>query len=813
MDINRFNLLFSNLSGWKQAANVNSTVLIVMSLTLLACLITSVSQTGGLAKAFMFYEGTCNGGSASRVNVALHLLLNIVSTAILASSNFFMQVLNSPSREEVDEAHRTGSWLGIGVPSVRNAFKVAPFKTWCWIALLLSSIPIHLLFNSTIFQTDTRMADYHMTIASEGFVNGADFYAPASENRKEPILTFDHSASLTPTGFYDWNYYYDSGEDSDGYLTYLWRSDTKYILDQPKNGYGLMINMSDYADATLEINRNITAAAANAARWEKLTATECYNNYQKCNGLTEYRDVVVIVDQPDGWVRDDVWHFANDTNNAIWDPLVPANESNSLWYSAQCAMVASHWHDNPTMCYPLCNEALGQSFSSETGLDPSDINKANWTFNFFSSEQSIWWVNGTHDNEDYVFFSALDVSNLTSGLQPGAADLTVSYCLAEPADRVCHVGLSNTLLLAVMLCVFIKTGTAVLVTVVLGRRNQAPLVTLGDAIASFIRQPDPNTAGMCILSQEETRRAYRSRRAYVLAAPRQWHTVQKRRWSVVPKTVWWTTYTLFLLGISIVTYFFTMTHSPRGFIPLIIVSVFLHWLLSNTIYLFISEGGYYGTSEFTSSFQKDDTLPDNTAVVLGYSIFFEGALFVMMMVSLFLITVPIFLSFQKLPRNMVNVGSNSLAISAACHASTISLAAAQPSISPDMSRSRFEMPPPPYSAYMPLRDDLDDEADGSRGNTTRVSSHGSGAIKMQTLPGRNSQVTPIGRNSSDEQIPGRKDREQRLEKLSQVKLKWGVIKMPPEWYEEFSVEEPVEHISFGAEEDKVELPLSGRWYA
>lgn len=71
-----------------------------------------------------------------------------------------MQVLNSPSREEVNAAHFRGSWMGIGIPSVRNAFKVSRFKTVCWLCLLISSIPIHLLFNSTVFQTDRKYQNH-----------------------------------------------------------------------------------------------------------------------------------------------------------------------------------------------------------------------------------------------------------------------------------------------------------------------------------------------------------------------------------------------------------------------------------------------------------------------------------------------------------------------------------------------------------------------------------------------------------------------------------------------------------------------------
>lgn len=226
-------------SGWKSAAHVNSILLTVTTISLFAGLVASTRQTHGLAKALLFYDGTCDGGTAAQLNVALHLLLNIISTAVFASSNFFMQVLNSPSRKEVDKIHARGSWLGIGVPSVRNAFRVGKFKTSCWLLLLVSSIPLHLLFNSMIFQTEQRDSDYQLTIASEGFVNGERFFAPG--------------ASLTPPGWL-------SG----------WGNDfTAYNYT----------NITQFSDTTSTAHRNISAIAEKGAQWNKISATDCHNEY------------------------------------------------------------------------------------------------------------------------------------------------------------------------------------------------------------------------------------------------------------------------------------------------------------------------------------------------------------------------------------------------------------------------------------------------------------------------------------------------------------------------------------------------------
>jgi hypothetical protein len=95
-------------------------------------------------------------------------------------------------------------------------------------------------------------------------------------------------------------------------------------------------------------------------------------------------------------------------------------------------------------------------------------------------------------------------------------------------------------------------------------------------------------------------------------------------------------------------------------IPLIMLSIFLHWLLSNTLYTFVSEGSYFLNVDTS----VDNVLPSDSAAVVGYS---SWSLLVLLAVSAVLIWVPLGFGYLRLPGHMVTVGSNSLALSAACH--------------------------------------------------------------------------------------------------------------------------------------------------
>lgn len=108
--------------------------------------------------------------SISGTSTALHLIINILSTLLLGASNYTMQVLSSPTRKEVDLAHARGKWLDIGIPSIKNLRSIS-WKRIIMVSLLgLSSIPLHLMYNSVIF-TLVPAIEYSYNTETENFLN------------------------------------------------------------------------------------------------------------------------------------------------------------------------------------------------------------------------------------------------------------------------------------------------------------------------------------------------------------------------------------------------------------------------------------------------------------------------------------------------------------------------------------------------------------------------------------------------------------------------------------------------------------------
>ena len=112
-------------------------------------------------------------------------------------------------------------------------------------------------------------------------------------------------------------------------------------------------------------------------------------------------------------------------------------------------------------------------------------------------------------------------------------ELTIAYCLSERLAGRCELQFSVVIMAVVVACNAIKI-MAVL-AMLLGIKSTS-LVTLGDAMSSFLQKPDKHTDGMCMASKSTTHgrgwdvsspaRHWRARRHFWLAA------VSKSSWIV-----------------------------------------------------------------------------------------------------------------------------------------------------------------------------------------------------------------------------------------------------------------------------------------
>ena len=138
--------------------------------------------------------GTLLSGECSKTKTAstwIHLAINVLSTLLLSASNYCMQILTAPTRSEIDRAHANGKWLDIGAPSVRNLRHISWKRLCIWICLGLSSLPLHLLYNSAVYDT-LSANEYNLYAGSE-----------QPQSWKEVNGTLTSSVPSTSVGLFD----------------------------------------------------------------------------------------------------------------------------------------------------------------------------------------------------------------------------------------------------------------------------------------------------------------------------------------------------------------------------------------------------------------------------------------------------------------------------------------------------------------------------------------------------------------------------------------------------------------------------------
>ncbi|KAJ5769280.1 hypothetical protein N7520_003839 [Penicillium odoratum] len=148
--------------------------ILVFVLNLVTLLLGRRHFTGGR----VFY-GNCS--TSSRLSTLIHIAINILSSLLLFASNNCLQMLVAPTRKEIDQAHKEKRWLDIGKLSIRNLLHIDRKRLVVSLILVLSSIPLHFLYNSAFFTTIPVNA-YTWAIVTPEFLTGTPFNITATND-------------------------------------------------------------------------------------------------------------------------------------------------------------------------------------------------------------------------------------------------------------------------------------------------------------------------------------------------------------------------------------------------------------------------------------------------------------------------------------------------------------------------------------------------------------------------------------------------------------------------------------------------------
>ena len=98
--------------------------------------------------------------------------------------------------------------------------------------------------------------------------------------------------------------------------------------------------------------------------------------------------------------------------------------------------------------------------------------------------------------------SACD-SAYPNGYGEQSLDIPIKYCLAQPGNPNCKVQLGQIMLVVVIVCNAVKIGCIV---ITIYKSDFEPLITTGDALSSFLSDPDETTTTLGPLSAIDVRK-------------------------------------------------------------------------------------------------------------------------------------------------------------------------------------------------------------------------------------------------------------------------------------------------------------------
>ena len=325
--------------------------------------------------------GTILDGSCSETKKLAnwtHLGINFLSTLLLGASNYTMQCLSSPTREDIDRAHSQNIWLNIGTPSIRNLLRISRSRMLLWWLVAISSIPLHLMYNSAVFTT-LSAREYTAFLVQRDFLTGTPF-------------------------------------DISGFVAFSPQLD--------RNG-------SDFTESLNQVETVAHRLQDGQSSLQKLANKDCIGTYE-AEFISSHGNVLAVTS--------DSKFYLHGTENISFVEDGTGNSSILQVWSSQSQGATS---DSP--------------WFRDTEID---ANTATWHLNGYNIE----------------------------------------YCLSQTVEDHCKVQFSGAIMVVVNVCNLCKM---IIMGHIAWRRPSQPLVTVGDAVASFLDHPDLTTMGNCLAGKNQ----------------------------------------------------------------------------------------------------------------------------------------------------------------------------------------------------------------------------------------------------------------------------------------------------------------------
>ncbi|KAF4543024.1 uncharacterized protein LTHEOB_7278 [Lasiodiplodia theobromae] len=128
--------------------------------------------------------------------------------------------------------------------------------------------------------------------------------------------------------------------------------------------------------------------------------------------------------------------------------------------------------------------------------------------------------------------------------------LPIEYCLSERVEPQCSFNVSLTLLTVVIIFNLIKVSCIALVVL---RIKDKPLITVGDAVATFIEEPDDSTRGLCLVSRGMVdNQHWKRQREDLIKSPDTYKPGGVRWYKAASKRRWLSSLLMVIVGIGVI---------------------------------------------------------------------------------------------------------------------------------------------------------------------------------------------------------------------------------------------------------------------
>ncbi|KAI5360755.1 hypothetical protein Slin15195_G086710 [Septoria linicola] len=414
------------LQGWRFgvtcAAASCSTILLVNIIIAIAA--RKSSARSGLICTI--YEGPCS--IVDRWSIGLHALINILGSLLFAASNYTMQCLASPTRIEIDKAHERAEWLEIGIPSFSNmSGRVCRRRVALWWMLAITSLPIHLVYNSVVFKTASA-SRYGVVVANESFTTG------------EPFV-----------------------DDMKGWCADEFDPGSACILPEDRN----YTKMGPWcADRDLSFDDCICANRT----IEGTDNSICYNGIvQSC--ITPRKQAF--------------------TEGCFDEHYTYVSGFQSFGHETSPFKINNFTRQE-------CFEAYNKSFLQDRG--PLVLVTTATNHSFLSFEEFPGYLKSGGRRKWMCAIDADSCNGMTGQPVDAVYETAASYCLAAATSPRCNVQASLVLLTAVIVCNALKV---LIMLLTLSVQGDETIVTVGDAIQSFLERPDEVTKDKILLDRHD----------------------------------------------------------------------------------------------------------------------------------------------------------------------------------------------------------------------------------------------------------------------------------------------------------------------